>query len=116
MPDRFFCLPEHIISYIYTFDNTYKIIYDINIIYIKTFINRYTLYLYKNDIWFYHFTYQNLHVFNKIYSMSNSEFNLPYNSSIVLNYNSEPEINYIALSFSDAILQMKQIVSIEEPI
>ena len=52
----FYTLPEEIITKIYTYDNTYRDIYNKNIEYIKTFINRNTLYDYNNDLWHCYYT------------------------------------------------------------
>ena len=46
----FYNLQNEIITKIYTYDSTYRDIYNKNMEYIKTFINRNILYDYNNDL------------------------------------------------------------------
>jgi len=88
----FYRLPDEIITQIYTFDNTYRYVYNKNLEYIKNFINKNTLYLYDNDLWHCYYTQpsEDKYVFIRRYSSFYSK-----------------ESKYKITNFYKAILNMK---------
>ena len=88
----FYNLPNEIITKIYTYDSTYKDIYDKNMDYIKNFINRNSLYHYNNDLWYCYYTKpsEDKYIFIRRYSS--------YYSA---------ESKYTITNFYKAILNMK---------
>lgn len=65
---NFFNLPKDIILLIYSFDNTYRIIYDKSVRYIKMFIRKDKLYEYKNDVLICISDYTSSYIFIRKYS------------------------------------------------
>lgn len=88
----FYNLPNEIITKIYTYDTTYRDIYNKNMEYIKTFINRNTLYDYNNDLWYCYYTQpsEDKYIFIRRYSSFYST-----------------ESKYKVTNFHKAILNMK---------
>jgi hypothetical protein len=86
----FFGLPKEIIILIYSFDNTYKLIYDESVRYIKMFINKDKLYEYNDNILTCISEYTSSYIFIRKYS----------------SYDTYSE-KYIILPFYKAILKLK---------
>ena len=88
----FYNLPSEILTKIYTYDNTYRYIYNKSIEYIKKFINKNNLYSHNNDLWYCYYSTpsRDTYIFVRRYSCFNSK-----------------ETKYITTNFYKAILTMK---------
>ena len=88
----FYKLPKEIIIKIYSYDSTYRDIYNENMNYIKNYFDKNTLYWYDDDLWYCYFIKpsEDKYVFIKRYYTYYSTGS-----------------NYLIKPFSKAILDMK---------